>query len=30
MFYPGQVKLLQDTRKVLKKKVREAVDKIGP
>ena len=29
LFYPGQVALLRSTRRVLKKKVREQVDKIG-
>lgn len=30
LFYTGQVELIQQTRKVLKKKVRAAVDKVGP
>ena len=30
LFYVGQVELIQQTRKVLKKKVRTAVDKVGP
>ena len=30
MFYPGQVELIKSTRKVLKQKVRECVDKVGP
>jgi hypothetical protein len=30
LFYPGQVELIRNTRKILKKKIRAAVDKVGP
>ena len=30
LFYVGQVNLIKETRKTLKKQVREIVDKVGP